>query len=89
MQCLPGTHKETAWAHVALCVSHHSMEVMLQDPKMQEMMYPYLPEPMRNPETFNFVLKDPTMRKQLVQTLAQSVRVARETLFPHHIAVPT
>lgn len=50
-----------------------SMEVMLQDPKMQEMMYPYLPEPMRNPETFNFVLKDPTMRKQLVSTLAQSV----------------
>lgn len=49
------------------------MEVMMQDPKMQEMMYPYLPEPMRNPETFNFVLKDPTMRKQLVQTLAQSV----------------
>lgn len=45
----------------------------MQDPKMQEMMYPYLPEPMRNPETFNFVLKDPTMRKQLVQTLAQSV----------------
>lgn len=73
MRCLPGMHA------LLSCTSgdrahSHSMEVMLQDPKMQEMMYPYLPEPMRNPETFNFVLKDPTMRKQLVQTLAQSVR---------------
>lgn len=83
MQCLPGVFCFVP--HVSGVIHEplplRSMEVMLQDPKMQEMMYPYLPEPMRNPETFNFVLKDPTMRKQLVSTLAQSVRrISRGTL---------
>ena len=32
---------------------------------MQKMLYPYLPEPMRNPQTFEWMLNAPPMRKQL------------------------
>ena len=42
-----------------------SMLDMLKDENMQKMLYPYLPEPMRNPQTFEWMLNDPTMRKQL------------------------
>lgn len=49
-----------------------SMEVMLKNPEMQKMLYPYLPEPMRNPETFEWMLNDPTTRAQLEQTLAKA-----------------
>ena len=31
---------------------------------MLEMMYPYLPEPMRNKETFKWMLSNPAYRKQ-------------------------
>ena len=30
---------------------------MLSDPAIQRMIYPYLPEPMRNPETFKAMLQ--------------------------------
>lgn len=45
------------------------VEQMMQDPKMQEMMYPYLPEGMRNPETFQWILSNPEMRGQMEQML--------------------
>ena len=37
------------------------------------MLYPYLPEPMRNPQTFEFMLNDPAMRQQLEAMVAQQV----------------
>lgn len=49
-----------------------NMEAMLKNPEMQKMLYPYLPEPMRNQETFEWMLNDPTTRKQLEQTLANA-----------------
>merc|ERR1712003_178848 len=47
------------------------VEQMMKDPKMQEMMYPYLPEGMRNPETFQWILSNPEMRSQMEQMLQQ------------------
>jgi hypothetical protein len=44
---------------------------MLKDPKMQEMLYPYLPEPMRNPQTFEWMLNNPEYRTQLEQMIGQ------------------
>lgn len=49
------------------------MEQMLRDPNMQKMLYPYLPEPMRNPQSIEWMLNTPEVRKQLEQTLASSV----------------
>jgi len=49
------------------------MEQMLRDPNMQKMLYPYLPEPMRNPDSIEWMLNTPEVRKQLEQTLANSV----------------
>lgn len=44
---------------------------MLKDPKMQQMLYPYLPEPMRNPETFEWMLNNPEYRAQLESMIGQ------------------
>lgn len=44
---------------------------MLRDPEMQKMLYPYLPEPMRNPQTFEFMLNNPEYRQQLETMLQQ------------------
>ena len=49
------------------------VEQMMQDPKMQEMMYPYLPEGMRNPETFKWILENPEMRSQMEQMLQEGM----------------
>lgn len=49
------------------------MEKMLRDPNMQKMLYPYLPEPMRNPESIEWMLNNPEVRKQMEQVFAQSV----------------
>ena len=49
------------------------VEQMMQDPKMQEMMYPYLPEGMRNPETFKWILSNPEMRGQMEEMLKQGM----------------
>ena len=35
---------------------------MLHNPQMQEMLYPYFPETMRNPESFEMLLTDPTYK---------------------------
>jgi len=37
--------------------------------RLQEMLYQHLPEPMRNKETFDWMLSNPEYRKQLAQTL--------------------
>ncbi len=49
------------------------MEQMLRDPSMQKMLYPYLPEPMRNPESIDWMLNNPEVRKQMEQVFAQQV----------------
>ena len=38
------------------------------------MLYQHLPEPMRNKETFDWMLSNPEYRKQLAQTLKAQVR---------------
>ena len=40
---------------------------------MQEMLYPYLPEGMRNPQTFEWMLSNPEYRQQLEQMLEAQV----------------
>jgi hypothetical protein len=54
------------------------MEKMLRDPNMQKMLYPYLPEPMRNPESIEWMLNNPEVRKQMEGVFAQSVSGCRE-----------
>ncbi|KAK3247644.1 Protein TIC 40, chloroplastic [Cymbomonas tetramitiformis] len=44
-------------------------EKMIEDPTMQQMIYPYLPEGMRNPDTFKWMLQNPEYRAQLEQML--------------------
>ena len=40
---------------------------------MQEMFYPYLPEPFRNPETFKWMMNTPEIRAQIEQQLDQAM----------------
>ncbi|KAK9817837.1 hypothetical protein WJX72_002915 [[Myrmecia] bisecta] len=47
------------------------LEKMLKDPKMQELLYPYLPEPMRNPQTFDWMMSNPQYREQLETMMEQ------------------
>lgn len=49
------------------------LETFMKDPEMQELLYQYLPENMRNKETFEWMLKDPTYRSQLEAMLKQQV----------------
>jgi hypothetical protein len=43
------------------------------DENLQKMLYPYLPEPMRNPETFKWMLSNPEYRQQLETMMEQQV----------------
>lgn len=47
------------------------LENMMRDPNMQKLIYPYLPEGMRNPQTFEWMLKNPATRAQL-ETMLQN-----------------
>ena len=49
------------------------LETFLKDPQMQELLYQYLPENMRNKETFEWMLKNPEYRSQLETMLQQQV----------------
>lgn len=60
------------------------MEKMLRDPNMQKMLYPYLPEPMRNPESIEWMLNNPEVRKQMEQVFAQSVSAATDCGWCRH-----
>ncbi|KAG2445908.1 hypothetical protein HXX76_000511 [Chlamydomonas incerta] len=46
------------------------MESMLRNPEMQKMLYPYLPEPMRNPQSIEWMLSNPEVKKQMEQMFA-------------------
>jgi len=48
------------------------MEQMLRDPNMQKMLYPYLPEAMRNPDSIEWMLNNPEVRKQMEGVFASS-----------------
>lgn len=39
------------------------MENMLRNPEMQKMLYPYLPEAMRNPSSIEWMLNNPEVRQ--------------------------
>jgi hypothetical protein len=45
------------------------LERMLDDPNMAESVKPYLPEGMKDPETFKSMMKNPMYRQQLEQML--------------------
>ena len=47
--------------------------ILLQDPKMQQLLYPYLPEGMRNPQTFEWMMSNPEYRAQLEEMLNKQV----------------
>nr|GMD51032.1 protein TIC 40, chloroplastic [Ipomoea batatas] len=46
-----------------------ALEKMMEDPTVQKMVYPYLPDEMRNPETFKWMLQNPHYRQQLQDML--------------------
>ena len=47
------------------------MQDMIRNPEMQKLMYPYLPEFMRNPETFEMLLSNPQYKDQLKGIMLQ------------------
>ncbi|GAB4844752.1 hypothetical protein Ancab_038142 [Ancistrocladus abbreviatus] len=50
-------------------LSVEALEKMMEDPTVQKMVYPYLPEEMRNPATFKWMLQNPQYRQQLQDML--------------------
>lgn len=56
-------------------VMNEMMEQMLRNPEMQKMLYPYLPEPMRNPQSIEWMLNNPEVKKQMAQLFEQQVSV--------------
>ncbi|XP_010558601.1 PREDICTED: protein TIC 40, chloroplastic [Tarenaya hassleriana] len=50
-------------------LSVEALEKMMEDPTVQKMVYPYLPEEMRNPETFKWMIQNPQYRQQLQDML--------------------
>ncbi|XP_050228324.1 protein TIC 40, chloroplastic isoform X2 [Mercurialis annua] len=50
-------------------LSVEALEKMMEDPTVQKMVYPYLPEEMRNPSTFKWMLQNPQYRQQLEEML--------------------
>ncbi|KAI4330592.1 hypothetical protein MLD38_028867 [Melastoma candidum] len=50
-------------------LSVDALEKMMEDPTVQKMVYLYLPEEMRNPETFKWMLQNPQYRQQLEEML--------------------
>lgn len=50
-------------------MSVEALEKMMEDPTVQKMVYPYLPEEMRNPTSFRWMLQNPQYRQQLQEML--------------------
>lgn len=50
-------------------LSVEAVEKMMEDPTVQKMIYPHLPEEMRNPETFKWMMQNPLYRQQLEEML--------------------
>eukprot|EP00850_Spirogloea_muscicola_P007426 SM000037S13561 [mRNA] locus=s37:637617:639756:+ [translate_table: standard] len=49
--------------------SVETLEKMMEDPTIQKIIYPYLPEEMRNPTTFKWMMQNPQYRQQLQDML--------------------
>ncbi|XWS47548.1 hypothetical protein CRYUN_Cryun14cG0161700 [Craigia yunnanensis] len=62
-----GGYQSTGTPGPALSVD--ALEKMMEDPTVQKMVYPHLPEEMRNPETFKWMLQNPQYRQQLQDML--------------------
>ncbi|KAL2925605.1 Protein TIC 40 chloroplastic [Bienertia sinuspersici] len=50
-------------------LSVDTLEKMMEDPTVQKMVFPHLPEEMRNPDTFKWMLQNPVYRQQLQEML--------------------
>ncbi|KAJ8510173.1 hypothetical protein OPV22_000607 [Ensete ventricosum] len=50
-------------------LSVDALEKMMEDPTVRKMVYPYLPEEMRNPETFKWMMQNPQFRQQMQDML--------------------
>ncbi|KAL4184004.1 hypothetical protein AMTRI_Chr11g157860 [Amborella trichopoda] len=72
---LPQTEKSVSTENVQSSrpadsvLSVEALEKMMEDPTVQKMVYPYLPEEMRNPATFKWMLQNPQYRQQLEDML--------------------
>ena len=65
------------------------MDQFFRDPNMQQLLYKYLPEPMRNPQTFEWMLSNPEYRKQLEAMMEQQVRTHHLPAEGTHQTKPT
>ncbi|GMH22398.1 hypothetical protein Nepgr_024241 [Nepenthes gracilis] len=63
----PGEPQSTRKTGSILTVE--ALEKMMEDPTVQKMVYPYLPEEMRNPATFKWMLQNPQYSQQLQDML--------------------
>ncbi|KNA10180.1 hypothetical protein SOVF_146780 [Spinacia oleracea] len=50
-------------------LSVDTLEKMMEDPTVQQMVFPHLPEEMRDPATFKWMLQNPVYRQQLQEML--------------------
>ncbi|KAG2705178.1 hypothetical protein I3760_05G040000 [Carya illinoinensis] len=51
-------------------LSVEALEKMMEDPAVQKLVYPHLPEELRNPDTFNWMLQNPQYRQQLEEMIS-------------------
>ena len=52
-----------------------SLYCFMQDPEVCKMMYPFLPDHMRNPEGVKLMMSDPHIRDQVERALKQAFKV--------------
>ncbi|KAL0360073.1 UNVERIFIED_CONTAM: protein, chloroplastic [Sesamum radiatum] len=64
-----GASERTSTSTANPLLSVEALEKMMEDPTVQKMVYPYLPEEMRNPATFKWMLQNPEYRQQLQDML--------------------
>ncbi|XVE78643.1 hypothetical protein DITRI_Ditri13aG0163100 [Diplodiscus trichospermus] len=64
-----GGYQSTVAGRAGPGLSVDALEKMMEDPTVQKMVYPHLPEEMRNPETFKWMLQNPQYRQQLQDML--------------------
>ncbi|KAL6522240.1 hypothetical protein OROMI_032117 [Orobanche minor] len=58
-----------SWGKKAPLMSVEALGKMMEDPTVQKMVFPYLPEEFRNPTTFKRMLQNPQYRQQLQDML--------------------
>lgn len=64
-----GASEGPSTSKTAPLLSVDALEKMMEDPTVQQMVFPYLPEEMRNPTTFKWMLQNPVYRQQLQDML--------------------